>query len=85
MPSPDNIRAYHASLETDLGSNVYLRLASEWFDDSLKSSGHEGFRHVLSLRCYPVRNFKFQTDIQRFDPSAGSASYGLMADAYVYY
>lgn len=92
-PSPgDNYRAYHGSAEFDLGSSVYLRLTSEWLKDSL-ASVYNGYRSVVSVRCYPVRNLKFQLDLQRYDPSAGTASYnangpsfyGLLADAFIFY
>jgi hypothetical protein len=82
--SQDNYTAYHASLETDLGSSVYLRFASEWFDDSLRTAAYDGFRHVLSLRCYPVRDFKCQVDFQRMDPTAGTPSY-VLAGSKAYY
>jgi hypothetical protein len=83
----NNLRAYHASLEADLGNSVYVRLANEWFDDSLKTNINDGFRTVLSLRCYPVRNLRAQVDFQRMDPNGvvNQPNYALMADAFVFY
>jgi hypothetical protein len=91
--APDLTKAYHASAEVDLGSSVYLRLATEWIDDTTKVNGSDGFRHVVSLRCYPVQNFKFQLDLQRYEPASwtlaytanGPSYYGLLADAFIFY
>ena len=82
----DNIYAYHASAEVDLGNDVYLRLTREWRDDNLQM-GLDETRHVLTLRCYPVRNLKAQLDFARMDPNGttGQPSYYLLADAYVFY
>ena len=84
--SQDNIYAYHASAEVDLGNDVYLRLTREWRDDNLQK-GLDETRHVLTLRCYPVRNLKTQLDFARMDPNGttGQPSYYLLADAYVFY
>ncbi|HVM31982.1 MAG TPA: hypothetical protein VMU88_02540 [bacterium] len=83
-------QAYHASLETDLGNDVYLRLASEYLDHGVKI-GTEGFRHLVSLRCYPVRNLKFQVDLARLDytssasPNKGNPGYSMLLDTYFFY
>ncbi len=85
-----NTRAYHASLETDLGNDVFLRLASEYLDHSVKT-GTEGFRHLVSLRCYPVRNLKTQVDLARMDytssasPNKGNPGYSILLDTYFLY
>jgi len=100
----DDYKAYHASAEVDCGSDVYVRLTSEWFDDSLQvgslttpfgynGTGYDGFRHVISMRCYPVRNTKFQLDISRYDPkdgttiaqASGDSFYGVMADGFLFF
>ncbi|HEY5039277.1 MAG TPA: hypothetical protein VIJ93_09425, partial [bacterium] len=89
----NNLKAYHASVEADLGNSVYLRLTSEVFEDSLKlinntsGSTADGFRHVLSIRCYPVRNLRAQIDFQRMDPNGvvNQPNYALMADAFVFF
>ena len=93
----NNYTAYHVSLEADLGRSVYLRGTSEYIDHSVKSpflsNVLSGFRHVLSLRCYPVRNTKFQLDVARMDPTVGSPyevafggpNYSLTADAFFFY
>ncbi len=90
-----NYTAYHGSLELDLGDSMYLRFASEWLNDSdlTKIYEYDGFQHTLSFRCYPVNSFKFQLDVERLDPTAGSASYassggpyyGILADTYLFY
>jgi len=83
----NNLQAYHASAETDLGDSVYLRLASEWFGDSLKTSINDGFRTVLSLKCYPVQDLKTQVDLQRMDPqfAVNQPNYSILADAFIFY
>jgi len=86
----NNVNAAHVSLETDLGNDVYLRLASEYINHSITQTGvYDGFRQVVSLRCYPVRDLKFQTDFQRMDamtgPNQNNPGYGLLADAYFFY
>lgn len=72
----------------DLGNNVYLRLAQEWFDDNLKfDTQFDETRDVLSVRCYPVRNLKTQIDFERDAPNAtpDQPNYLLMADAFMFY
>ena len=85
---------YHASAELDLGGSIYLRAASEYIDHSIKqASVFDGFRHVLSLRSYPVRNFKFQIDLARMSATpnspyamaVGTPNYSLTADAFIFY
>ena len=46
-----------------------------------------GFRDVLSLRCYPVRNLKTQIDFIRIDPvnTVDNPNYAVLADAFVFY
>jgi hypothetical protein len=91
--SQNNIQAYHLSLEGDLGYDCYLRLATEWFWDSMGTNSADGFRHVVSFRCYPVHNLKFQLDLSRTAPNASSVNYTqlgavedmVVADAYLYY
>jgi hypothetical protein len=91
--SQDSIQAYHLSAEGDLGFDCYLRLATEWYWDSLGVNPAEGLRHVLSFRCYPVHNLKFQVDWVRAVPSANNANYAslgpvedtVVADAYLFY
>ena len=83
-------QAYHLSAEADLGGDIYFRLASEYLDHRIKL-GTEGFRHVASLRCYPVRNLRFQTDFTRYDYTSsasaneGNPAYALMVDTYFFY
>ena len=93
----NNYTAYHASLEADLGKSVYLRATSEYIDHSVKSlfqvGVFDGFRHILSLRCYPVRNFKLQIDAARMDATSGSPfevavgspNYSLTVDTFIFY
>ncbi|HJT24543.1 MAG TPA: hypothetical protein VJ873_08185, partial [bacterium] len=83
----DDLSVYHISAEVDLGHDVYLRLASEKFDDSLKQNGSDGLRQVLTIRCYPVRNLRAQIDFQRMDPAiaVNQPNYALLADAFVFY
>jgi hypothetical protein len=90
----NNFKAYHVSLESDLGGSVYLRATSELIDHSYKvATVFDGFRHVLSLRCYPVRNLKVQIDGARMDPDAaspyfaavGGPNYSLTIDAFIFY
>jgi hypothetical protein len=87
----NNYTAYHASAELDLGRDMYLRFVNEHLTDTNLSANFDGFRDVLSFRCYPVRNLKCQWDVQRMDPAAGSAAYtmgpyyGTTFDAYVFY
>jgi hypothetical protein len=85
---------YHASLEAELAPSFYLRGTSEYIDHSAKLANvFDGFRHVLSVRYYPVRNFKFQVDVQRMDATAGSPyevavgspNYGLTVDTFIFY
>ena len=85
---------YHASAEVDLGRSIYLRATSEFIDHSIKkASVFDGFRHVLSLRSYPVRNFKFQIDLARMSATpnspyamaVGTPNYSLTADAFIFY
>ena len=84
--SRNNYQAYHGSAEFDLGNSVYVRAVSEWLDDSLDAVGvYEGFRHLLGLRFYPVRNLKCQVELQRYDPSAGDPYYALLGDAFIFY
>ena len=87
MTSQNNYRAYHVSAEVDLGNSVYLRLANEWLSDSLNANTNDGFRDVLSLRCYPVRNLRTQIDFIRVDPNAvaNQPTYALVADAFMFY
>jgi hypothetical protein len=82
-----NYQDYHASAEVDLGNSVYLRLTNEWLNDSLSQNAADGFRDVLSIRCYPVRNLKFQLDLIRLDPltTANNPSYAAVADAFAFY
>jgi hypothetical protein len=92
-PAQDNYTAYHGSLELELGDSMYLRFVSEWLNDSTLAASYDGFQHILSFRCYPVRNFKCQLDVERLDPAAGSPSYassggpyyGLLLDTYLFY
>ena len=85
-----DLEAYHASLEADLGNDVFLRLASEYLDHRVKN-GTEGFRHLVSLRCYPVRNLKVQADLARMDytssasPNEGNPGYSILLDTYFFY
>ncbi len=89
----DNIQAYHLSAEGDLGYDCYLRLATEWLWDSMGTNASEGYRHVVSFRCYPVHNLKFQLDLARTAPSTSNPNYALlgpvedmvMADAFLFY
>jgi len=91
--SQNNIQAYHVSAEGDLGYDCYLRVATEWFGDSMGSNSSDGFRHLVSFRCYPVHNLKFQLDLVRTAPAASSANYTnlgpvedmVVADAFFYY
>lgn len=91
--SQDNIQAYHVSAEGDLGYDCYLRFATEWFWDSLGTNPADGFRHVISFRCYPVHNLKFQLDLARTVPSPSSTNYTqlgpvedmVVANAFFYY
>jgi hypothetical protein len=89
-PGGQGDQAYHASAEADLGGDIYLRFASEYLDHKVKI-GTEGFRHVVSLRCYPVRNLKVQTDFARYDYTSaasvneGNPAYSLMLDTYFFY
>ncbi len=93
VTASNSLQAYHGSLEVDLGQSMYLRVVSEYLNHSTPSgSSYDGFRHVLSFRCYPVRNLKFQLDLQRMDPTAGTPSavngspdYAVVADAFVFY
>jgi hypothetical protein len=83
--------AYHASVEFDLGRDIYLRFVNEFLNDSFLISTFDGFRDVVSLRFYPVRNLKCQLDVQRMDPATGSANYGTgpyygaIFDTYMFY
>ncbi len=83
----DNLTAYHVSGEVDLGDDIYLRLVTERFIDSLYESAFDETRQVLSLRCYPIRNLKTQIDFQRTAPdlALNDPSYSLLADAYMFY
>jgi hypothetical protein len=85
--SQTNYQAYHVSAEFDLGSDVYLRLANEWLNDSMLTNSSDGFRDVVSLRCYPVRNFKAQIDLIRIDPvtTVDNPTYAVVADAFMFY
>lgn len=85
--SQTNYQAYHVSAEVDLGNSVYLRLANEWLNDSMGLDANDGFRDVLSLRCYPVRNLKTQIDFIRIDPvnTVDNPNYAVLADAFVFY
>jgi hypothetical protein len=85
--SQTNYQAYHASAEFDLGNDVYLRLVNEWLNDSRHLDGYDGFRDMISLRCYPVRNLKTQIDLVRLDPVAtvNNPDYSVVADAFVFY
>jgi len=85
FPNPAvELQAYHVSLEIDLENSLYLRGVSEWLDHEVPDPA-DGFRHVLSLRCYPVRNLKVQLDLSRMDPVTGFVSYGAGLDAFVFY
>jgi hypothetical protein len=87
----NNYTAYHASAELDLGKDMYLRFTNEYLTDTNLSANFDGFRDVVSFRCYPVRNLKCQLDVQRMDPTAGAANYttgpfyGTTLDAYMFY
>lgn len=84
----DNVYAYHVSAELELGSDVYLRLTREWYDDNLQKGGFfDQTRHLVSVRCYPVRNIKAQLDLERMDPNGTTdhPSYAAMFDAFVFY
>jgi hypothetical protein len=89
----DNLQAYHLSGELDLGSDCYLRLATEWLWDSMGTNPSKGYRHVVSFRCYPARDLKFQLDLARGVPAASSPNYtafgplddSVLADAYFFY
>lgn len=93
VTSQTNYQAYHVSAEVDLGNDVYLRLTNEWLDDSLEQDqdalhgGFDGFRDVVSIRCYPVRNLKTQIDFIRLDPQGivNNPTYAVVADAFVFY
>lgn len=89
----NNVRAWHLSAEGDLGFDCYLRLATEWFGDQEWVNGNDGYRHVISFRCYPVHNLKFQLDLTRIAPASTTFSYTAMgptqdlvvADAFFFY
>ncbi len=87
----NNYTAYHASFEIDLGRDMYLRFVNEYLNDTDLIDTFDGFRDVVSFRCYPVRNLKCQVDVQRMDPTTGSANYasgpyyGATLDAYMFY
>jgi len=83
--------AYHASAEIDLGLDMYLRFVNEYLTDTNLGASFDGFRDVITFRFYPVRNLKCQMDVQRMDPTAGSANYGsgpyyaAIFDTYIFY
>ncbi len=79
-----DLSAYHLSLEEDLGNNVYLRLAQEYLTHSPASASDE-YRRVLSVRLYPARDFKVQTDLVRMDPANGPVAYAFLADTFFFY
>ncbi|HVZ81029.1 MAG TPA: hypothetical protein VHE12_09590 [bacterium] len=91
--SQDDFKAYHVSLEGDLGFDCYLRFATEWLDGKASTFAQAGYRHVVSFRCYPVHDMKFQLDLTRLapDPSGTQyANYGAvedmaLADAFFFY
>ncbi len=91
LPGPittqTNYQAYHVSAEFDLGSSVYLRLTNEWLNDSLAMNPSDGYREVVSLRCYPVQNLKAQIDVARMDPliAVNNPNYAIVADAFMFY
>jgi hypothetical protein len=87
MTSETDYKAYHVSAEVDLGNDVYLRFTNEWLNDSLGLDGLDGYRNVLSVRCYPVRNLKTQIDLVRMDPmiAVNAPNYAVVADAFVFY
>jgi hypothetical protein len=87
----NNYTAYHVSAEVDLGMNMYLRLVNEYLFDSSQIATFDGFRDMVSFRCYPVRNLKCQLDVQRMDPTVGSLNYNsgpyyaAVFDTYIFY
>lgn len=86
----NDYNAYHVSVEADLGNDVYFRLAHEYLNHSLANSAvFDGYRNVASIRCYPVRNLKLQTDFQRLDATTGAnqgiPGYGLLVDSFYFY
>jgi hypothetical protein len=85
-PNPAvDVKAYHASLEVDLGGDIFLRGTSEYLETEVPGP-NDGFRHVLTLRCYPVRNLKVQLDLARMDPAGMlPESYSAFLDAFVFY
>lgn len=85
--SYNRVHAAHVSAEADLGGSIYLRGVTEWATSST-SGFTDTFRHVVSLRCYPVRNFKLQLDLFRVASNKGPlvGDYdGITLDSYVFY
>jgi hypothetical protein len=89
----NNVQAAHISAEGDLGFDCYLRLTTEWLQDSMGFNVDNGYRHLISFRCYPVHNIKCQLDLIRTAPTPASSHYSalgpvedmVVADAFLFY
>ena len=89
--SQNNVEAYHLSGEVDLGFDCFLRLATEWLGGDASTFNQAGYRHVVSFRCYPAHDLKFQVDMTRLvpdpatNPMNGAVQDMVLADAFFFY
>jgi hypothetical protein len=83
--------AFHVSVETDLGHNVYLRYTREFLHPSPGDPNLIGLdsapllRQVLSLRLFPIQDLLTEFDFEVLSPQDSSTQEAFLATSHLFF